>query len=293
MTSEKVQEVKDKRLVGPYFSTTISIAMILFLFGLLGLLLVNAQRLSEFMKENIGVTLILKDTANESDVMKLQKTLEANAFIKSTKFVGKDHAAVELKKDLGEDFIDFLGYNPLLSSIDLKINAAYANPDSLAKLETRLMVYPEIQEVYYQRTLVSQLSHNVEKLSLILLSLTILMLVIFVALINNTIRASIYSKRFQINTMQLVGATQSFVKRPFLVKSALNGVYGALIACGMFLLLYLGFQNELKTFIEFQNSTSIILLGGGMFFMGIFMSLISTELAVNKFLRMNFDQLHY
>jgi len=293
MTSEKVQDGKDKRLVGPYFSTTISIAMILFLFGLLGLLLVNAQRLSEFMKENIGVTLILKESAKEADVMKLQKTLETNVFIKSTKFVGKDRAAAELKKELGEDFIDFLGYNPLLSSIDLKIYAAYANPDSLAKLETRLLTHPEIQEVYYQRTLVSQLSHNVEKISLILLSLSILMLIIFVALINNTIRSSIYSKRFVINTMLLVGATQSFVKRPFLVKSALHGVYGALIACGMFLLLYIAFQNELKSFIEFQNSTSIILLGGGIFSIGIIMSLISTHLAVNKFLRMDFDQLYY
>lgn len=293
MTSEKVQDGKNKRLVGPYFSTTISIAMILFLFGLLGLLLVNAQRLSEFMKENIGIALILKDGSNEADVMKLQKTLEANLFIKSTKFVDKDRAAVELKKELGEDFIDFLGYNPLLSSIDLKIHAAYANPDSLAKLETRLLTYPEIQEVYYQRTLVSQLSHNVEKISLILLSLSILMLVIFVALINNTIRSSIYSKRFVINTMLLVGATQSYVKRPFLVKSALHGVYGALLAGGMFLLLYLAFQNELKSFIEFQNSTSIILLGGGIFSIGIIMSLISTHLAVNKFLRMDFDQLYY
>jgi cell division transport system permease protein len=293
MTSEKVQDGKDKRLVGPYFSTTISIAMILFLFGLLGLLLVNAQRLSEFMKENIGVALILKESAKEADVMKLQKTLETNVFIKSTKFVGKDRAAAELKKELGEDFIDFLGYNPLLSSIDLTIHAAYANPDSLAKLETRLLTHPEIQEVYYQRTLVSQLSHNVEKISLILLSLSILMLIIFVALINNTIRSSIYSKRFVINTMLLVGATQSFVKRPFLVKSALHGVYGALIACGMFLLLYIAFQNELKSFIEFQNSTSIILLGGGIFSIGIIMSLISTHLAVNKFLRMDFDQLYY
>lgn len=293
MTSEKVQDGKDKRLVGPYFSTTISIAMILFLFGLLGLLLVNAQRLSEFMKENIGVALILKESAKEADVMKLQKTLETNVFIKSTKFVGKDRAAAELKKELGEDFIDFLGYNPLLSSIDLTIHAAYANPDSLAKLETRLLTHLEIQEVYYQRTLVSQLSHNVEKISLILLSLSILMLIIFVALINNTIRSSIYSKRFVINTMLLVGATQSFVKRPFLVKSALHGVYGALIACGMFLLLYIAFQNELKSFIEFQNSTSIILLGGGIFSIGIIMSLISTHLAVNKFLRMDFDQLYY
>ena len=292
MAKGKPQKLKTS-LFSSYFTTTLSISMILFLFGLLGLLLINAQRLSDFMKENIGVTLILKDEAKEVDVMKLQKTLETTNFIKSTRFVDKQSAATELKKELGEDFVDFLGFNPLLASIDVTVYAAYANPDSLLRLEKKLLSYPEIQEVYYQRNLVKQLNTNVRKISFILLALSFLMVIIFAALINNTIRLSIYSKRFLINTMQLVGATRSFIRRPFMAKSAVFGIYGGLIACFLFLAIFFSYQKELKSFIDFQNPTSLALLGGGIFAMGIVITMISTYLAVNKFLRMSFDQLFY
>ena len=289
---KKPQKLK-KSLFSSYLTTTLSISMILFLFGLMGLMLINAKRLSDYVMENIGVTLILKDGAKEVDVMKLQKTLEATNYIKSTKFVDKESAATELKSELGEDFVDFLGYNPLLSSIDVTVYASYANPDSLVVLEKKLLTQPEVQEVYYQRNLVKQLNSNVKKISVILLALCLLMFIIFTALINNTIRLSIYSKRFLINTMQLVGATRSFIRRPFLAKSALHGVYGALIACFMILAIFLSYQNELKSFVDFQNPTALVLLVGGIFLIGIFITLVSTYLAVNKFLRMKFDQLFY
>lgn len=289
---KKPQKLK-KSLFSSYLTTTLSISMILFLFGLMGLMLINAKRLSDYVMENIGVTLILKDGAKEVDVMKLQKTLEATNYIKSTKFIDKESAATELKSELGEDFVDFLGYNPLLSSIDVTVYASYANPDSLVLLEKKLLTHPEVQEVYYQRNLVKQLNSNVKKITVILLALCLLMFIIFTALINNTIRLSIYSKRFLINTMQLVGATRSFIRRPFLAKSALHGVYGALIACFMILAIFLSYQNELKSFVDFQNPTALVLLVGGIFLIGIFITLISTYLAVNKFLRMKFDQLFY
>lgn len=267
--------------------------MILFLFGLMGLLLINAQRLSDFVKENIGITLILKDDAREVDVLQLQKNLETSSFIKSTKYVDKTSAAQDLKNELGEDFVDFLGYNPLLSSIDITVYAKYANPDSMAMLEQRLLTQPQIQEVYYQRDLMQQLHSNVKKITFVLLALCLLMFVIFTALINNTIRLSIYSKRFLINTMQLVGATRSFIRFPFIVKSALHGIYGALIACMMLLALFFSYQQELKSFIDFQNPTSLGLLVIGIFVVGIVITVISTYFAVNKFLRMKFDQLFY
>jgi len=292
MAKYKAQKLKTS-LFGSYFTTTLSISLILFLFGLLGLLLINAQRLSDFMKENIGVTLILKDSAREADVMKLQKTLEATDYIKSIRFVDKESAAAELKNELGEDFVDFLGFNPLLSSIDVTVYAGYANPDSLGVLEKKLLGHPEIQEVYYQRNLVKQLNANVKKVSFILLGLSLLMFIIFTALINNTIRLSIYSKRFLINTMQLVGATRSFIRRPFMAKSAVFGIYGGLIACFLFLAIFFSYQKELKSFIDFQNPTSLALLGGGIFAMGIVITMISIYLAVNKFIPMSFDQLYY
>jgi cell division transport system permease protein len=292
MTKQKPQRLK-RSLFSSYFTTTLSISMILFLFGLLGLLLINGRRLSDYVMENIGVTLILKDDAREVDVLKLQKKLEATDYIKTTRYVDKATAATELKTELGENFVDFLGYNPLLSSIDVRVYAAYTNPDSLVMLEKKFLAYPEVQEVYYQRDLVKQLHANVNKISLILLSLSLLMFVIFTALINNTIRLSIYSKRFIINTMQLVGATRSFIRRPFITKGVMYGIYGAMIACFMFLVIFIFYQKELKAFLDFQNPESLALLIGGIFTLGIFISGIATFFAVNKFLRMKFDQLFY
>ncbi len=292
MAKNKPQKLKTS-LLSSYFTTTLSISMILFLFGLLGLLIINAQRLSDFVMENIGVTLILKDDAREVDVIKLQKNLEATDFIKSTRFVDKANAAIELKKELGEDFVDFLGYNPLLSSIDVTVYAAFANPDSLMMLEKKLLTHPQIQEVYYQRDLVKQLNSNVKKISFILLAISLLMFVIFTALINNTIRLSIYSKRFLINTMQLVGATRPFIRMPFIAKSALHGIYGAIIACFMLLAIFFSYQSELKSFIDFQNPTSLALLVVSIFVCGILITVVSTYFAVNKFLRLKFDQLFY
>jgi cell division transport system permease protein len=292
MAKNKPKKLKAS-LFSSYFTTTLSISMILFLFGLMGLLMINAQRLSDFVMENIGVTLILKDDAREVDVIKLQKNLEATNYIKSTRFVDKESAASELKNELGEDFVDFLGFNPLLSSIDVTVYAGYANPDSLAMLEKKLLTHPEIQEVYYQRDLVKQLNSNVKKISFILFALSLLMFVIFTALINNTIRLSIYSKRFLINTMQLVGATRPFIRRPFIVKSAVHGIYGALIACFMLLAIFFSYQNEFKSFVDFQNPTSLAVLVGGIFLIGILITVVSTYFAVNKFLRMKFDQLFY
>ena len=280
-------------LFSSYFSTTLSISLVLFLFGLLGLLLINTNRLTDYVMENLGVTLILKDSTREVDILKLQKNLEATPYIKSTRFVDKQTAAEELKKELGEDFVDFLGYNPLLSSMDVKMHAQYTNPDSLAVIEAKFLKFPEIQEVYYQRNLVKQLTSNVRKLSIIILFLSILMFTIFIALINNTIRLSIYSKRYLINSMQLVGATRAFIRFPFIVKSILHGIYGAIIACIFLLLIFFSYQSELKDFIDFQDSTSLFLLVAGIFVFGFVMTSLSTYFAVNKFLRMKFDQLYY
>ena len=282
-----------KSLFSSYFSTILSISLVLFLFGLLGILLINTKRLTDYVMENVGVTLILKENTREVDILKLQKKLEATPYIKSTRFVDKNTAAEELKKELGEDFVDFLGYNPLLASMDVKVLAAYTNPDSLTILEAKFLKFPEVQEVYYQRNLVKQLNSNVQKLGLIILILSILMFTIFVALINNTIRLSIYSKRNLINSMQLVGATRSFIRFPFVIKSVLHGIYGAIIACFILLMIFFSYQLELKNLIDFQDSTSLALLVGGIFVFGIVMTALSTYFAVNKFLRMKFDQLYY
>jgi cell division transport system permease protein len=291
MAKEKIK--LRKSLFSSYFSTTLSIALVLFLFGLLGLLLINAKKLTDYVMENVGVTLILKENTREVDILRLQKKLESTPYIKSTRFVDRQIAAEELKKELGEDFVDFLGYNPLLSTVDVRIHAAYTNLDSLTRLEGDFLKFPEVQEVYYQRNLVNQLNSNIKKLSLIIFVLSVLMFTIFIALINNTIRLSIYSRRYLINSMQLVGATRSFIRFPFIARSVLHGIYGAIIACFILLMTFFSYQSELMVFIDFQDSTSLILLIGGIFVFGIVMTAFSTYFAVNKFLRLKFDQLYY
>lgn len=182
--------------------------MVLFLLGLLVLILLNAGRLSEYVREKIGFTLVLHDDLREAEVKQLQRKLSVAPFVKETRYIDKEQAAQELTKELGEDFTGFLGFNPLFSSIEVKLFAPYTSSDSLAVLEKDLLSFPQVKEVFYQRSLVSVINDNVQKVGFFLLVFSGLMLFVFVMLINNTIRISIYSQRFIINNMLLVGATR-------------------------------------------------------------------------------------
>ena len=163
-----------RRLRTSYFSSIISISLVLFMLGLMGLLVLNAKQLSNYVKENIGLSVVLKDNVKEVEIRRLQKILDASAFVKSTKFIDKETAAKELQEDLGEDFISFLGYNPLLATIDVKLHAEYANPESIGEIEKNLSKHEQIQEIYYQKSLVHLVNENVKKISLILLLATAL-----------------------------------------------------------------------------------------------------------------------
>lgn len=282
-----------RRLRSSYITSVISISLVLFMLGLVGLLLLNAQRLSEYVKENIGFSVILKDQVKEVDVIRLQKNLDAARYVKSTRYITKDEAAEMLQDDLGEDFIDFLGYNPLLASIEVHLHAAYANPDSIRVLERDFQQFDQIKEVFYQKSLVNLVNENVQRISLILLAFSVLLLFIALALINNTIRLSVYAKRFIINTMQLVGASHSFIRRPFLYRSAWQGIIAALLAIGMLSgVMYLA-QEEFQEVVSFQDVETVASLFAGVILFGIIISWISTYFAVNKYLRMNVDKLYY
>jgi len=292
MASDKPKRIK-KRIAASYFTSTISITLILFLLGSLGLILVNAGKLSDYVKEKIGLTLVLHDNVKEVEILRLQKILNASRFVKSTRYVDKETAAKELQEELGEDFSGFLGFNPLFLSIDVKLFAPYTHPDSLAVLEKTLMEYPEVKEVYYQKNLVSAINENVNKISLFLLIFSGLLTLIFIALINNTIRITIYSRRFIINTMQLVGATRPFIRWPFIRKSIVFGVYGALISYMAIVALVFIYGRGLEGVIDFASLPAmglvlLIVLG-----LGILISWLSTVFAVNKFLKMKFDDLFY
>ncbi|RUT78749.1 cell division protein FtsX [Ancylomarina longa] len=281
-----------RRLRSSYITSVISISLVLFMLGLMGLLILNAQQLSNYVKENIGVSIILKKNVKEVEIRRLQKTLDATNYVKATQFVDEETAAKELQKELGEDFVSFLGYNPLMASIDVKLYAAYANPDSIAKIEKDFTKYNPVQEVYYQKSLVHLVNDNVKRIGLILLAFSALLLIISFTLINNTIRLSIYSQRFIINTMQLVGATRSFILKPFMGKSLVHGILGALIANAMLSgVIYIS-QKELSQVITFDNVEILGILFILILLLGIFITWISTLFAVNKYLRLESRSLY-
>lgn len=282
-----------KKLRSSYVTTTISIALVLFLLGIIGLLSLNAQRLSQYVKENIGFTVLIKDNSREAEVKRLEKMLAVSPYIKQTDYVDKERAAEELTEELGEDFVDFLGYNPLLSAIEVKVFAEYANPDSIAVVEEMIMEFPQVKEVLYQKNLIHLVHQNVNRISLVLLVFAVLLLLIAVALINNTIRLSVYSKRFLIRTMQLVGATKGFIRQPFLMTSILHGFVGAALAIVLLSGLIYVSSNELAGVIGFQNMDLILVLFGIVIACGVLITLLSTFFAVNKYLNLRTDDLYF
>ena len=281
-----------RRLKSSYFSTIVSISLVLFMLGLVGLIMLNTKKLSDYVKENIGFSIILKENVKEVDIVQLQKSLDATGYVKSTEYITKEEAAKSLQTDLGEDFIGFLGYNPLLASIDVRLDADYANNDSIAWIEKDLLQSSKIKEVFYQKSLIDLVNENVRKISLVILVFSALLLVIAIALINNTIRLSIYSKRFLIKTMQLVGATERFIRKPFVITGIIQGVYGAFVAIGLLVgILYMA-QKKFPELFELQDMQLSISLFGIVIILGIFIAWISTALAVRKYLRLKTEDLY-
>ena len=290
----KVQPQKfKKRIFRSYLTSTISISMILFLIGVLGIVMINAERLAKYVRENIGFTLVLNEGVQESEIADLQKSLKATIFVKSVEYIDKETAAKRLKEELGEDFTGFLGYNPLLSSIDVKLLADYANPEKLVLLEKRFMDFPQVKEVLFQRDMVNIINENVKKIGIVLIFFSGLLLFIFSALINNTIRISIYSQRFIINTMLLVGATDRFIRKPFIRRSISYGVIGALAANLLLFILMFTYAQELKGIVDMDDFKIFGIVFLSVMLLGIMISWSSTHLAVNKFLRLKFDELFY
>jgi len=275
-----------------YISTVFGIAMVLSMVGLLGLILVEANNLSNYVKENIVLNVYVDDAAHETDVLQLEKQIEANPMVKDAQYVSKELAARNLQKDLGEDFVKFLGYNPLSQSIDVYLKAEYANNADIERFKTDLLKNPMIKEVKYQKSLVDQMNDNITTISLVILAFSAIFVVLSVALINNTIRLAIYSQRFLIKSMQLVGATKGFIRKPFLLYGIWHGILGALIAIlilvGTLSLAY----KEVPDLVILRNYTEFGIIFVGIVGLGIFISGFSTYLAVNKFLRLKIYNLY-
>lgn len=290
--SRNEDKISKRRLQTSTATTIISISLVLFMLGLLGLIVLHAQKLSDYVKENIGFSVIIKEDVKEPGIIEFQKKLDIEPFVKSTEYITPERAAKELTEDLGEDFVGFLGYNPLLASIDVRLKADYANNDSLAMLEKKLLAKPVVKEVFYHKSLVELVNQNIRRIGLVILAFTAVLLLISIALINNTIRLSVYSKRFIIRSMQLVGATQAFIRKPFLLKSLLHGLISAVIAILLLGVVLYFSRQVLPELVDLQDIDMILSLFGIVTALGLIITGLSTLFAVRKFLKISHDRLY-
>ena len=290
--SGKEDKTSQRRLQASTVTTIISISLVLFMLGLLGLIVLHAGKLSDLVRENIGFSVIIKENIKEPQILEFRKKLDTEEFVKSTQYITKEEAAEDLKKELGEDFIDFLGYNPLLPSIDVRLNAEYANNDSLQMLEKQLLKSRLVKEVFYHKSLVDMVNRNIRRISLVLLFFSAVLLLISVALINNTIRLSVYSKRFLIRTMQLVGATRSFISKPFLMKSLVHGLISSVIAIGLLTVVLYFSRQAIPELVDLQEIDLFLSLFGLVTMLGLIITGFSTLFAVVRYLNLKSYKLH-
>lgn len=282
-----------RRLRSSYFSVVVSISLVLFVLGTFGALVLNANQVAKHVKENFAITVLLENEAPPVAVRQFQKALELAPYVKSTEFISKEEAAQSLKEELNEEFMDFLGYNPLNNAIDVRLKADFVNEAQVQELEREFAAKDFVKEVVYDKPLIEKMNENIEDISLILIIGTLLLALVAIALINSSIRLAIFSRRFLIKTMQLVGATKGFIRKPFLLRSIRHGLYGALIACGLLALLFYYAEQNIPGFTSLQSTLNFIILGASIFAAGLLISLSCTYFALKKYLKLKTDQLYY
>lgn len=265
----------------------------LFILGLLGLLILNGQKITRSVKEQASVQLFLNNSVKDADITKLQKSLEASYYVKSTAFISKDSAAKQLYQHDKEDFEGLLQYNPLPASINVHLKAEYINMDSIKWIEKKFTAFPQVKEVIYQEAMIDGMNRNIRKLSLVLFGFSLLLLLVSLALINNTIRLTIYSKRFLIKTMQLVGATRTFISLPFIWRGILHGIYAALISLCMILAVMHAAETQMPDLKQLDDPNTYYLLAGIVLVLGVFISSVSTFFALHRYLRLRSDDLYF
>jgi cell division transport system permease protein len=291
--SQYIERYQRRKLISSYFSVALSIALVLFLLGVLGLLVLNTKKLGDHFKEQITISVFLKDNAKPVEIEQLQKSLALAEYTKSAEYISKEDAAEQYSEDIGENFVEFLGYNPLQNSIDVHLKADYVSPEQVERIAGDLATKTYVEEVSYDKPLIELLNDNARKIGLWILVASGIFTFIAVLLINSSIRLSIYSKRFIIKTMQMVGATKKFIRRPFIwtnIKLGMIGAFIALVALGV-VLYYIN-----KNFPElnlFNDYMVLIFLFVGVFGLGVVISWASTHFATQRFLNLRTDDLYY
>lgn len=281
-----------RRILNNYFSVVISITVVLFFVGILGLFLLNTKSLASHFKEQIVMTVYLKDSAKDIEITQMQKKIQLNSSTKRVQFKSKEDAAEEYARDIGEDFVEFLGFNPLLNSIDIYFNAAYVNALSLNQTKTEIEISDFVAEVVYDQPLVTLLEKNIKRISFVLLISTALFVVIALLLINSSIRLSIYSKRFVIKTMQLVGATKSFIRRPFILSHLSLGIISSFLALTALNFLLWEVNKRFPEIEIMQQTSELMIVFGSVLILGISITGVSTFFATQRYLNLKTDAVY-
>jgi len=291
--STSFEKYQKRRLQSSYISVIFSIAFVLFLLGLFGLLVLNTKKVSDYFKEQASITIFIKDDVEKQTVKNLQTLLNSEDYTKSITYVSKEEAAELAKKENGEDFMDFLGYNPLKNSIDLTIKADFVSPEKMNEIESQLIKNEAVFEINYDKSLITLLTKNVKRISLWVLIFSGIFTLIAMILINNSIRLSVYSKRFTIKTMQMVGATKYFIRKPFVWNSIKLGFIGSLVATVALAVALYYMNSNFPEFGFLENTTLLAILFGSILVLGIIITWFSAFFATQRFLNLRTDQLYY
>lgn len=290
--SSSFDKFQKRRLISSYFSVVLSIFLVLFLLGTLGLFIINSKKLADDFKEKIAMTVFFKNEANDTILKKFGTELKKAAYAKSIVYVSKDEAAKQHTDIIGEDFLTFLGENPLQNSYDIHIKADYVEKDSVAKIEQKLRTNPMISDIVYDKQLVNLVNDNIKKVSMWILIISVFLTFIAVLLINSSLRLSIYSNRFIIKTMQMVGATKSFIRKPFVMRSVKLGMLGAALAILALIGLLSYVNSNFPEFGILENKVLILFVFAAVFGFGVLITWLSTHFATQRFLNLRTDDLY-
>ena len=291
--SKSFDKYQKRRLRSSYFSVVISTSLVLFMVGVLGLILLKSTSVANHFKEKTAMTLFLKDEVTKENIENLRTSLLKEKFTKEIVFISKEEAAKFHTKDLGEDFVKFLGANPLKNGIDLYLKAEYVTPEKMTEIETRFQKNAFVLEVSYDKPLIQFLTKNIQKISLWLLIISAFFGLISILLINSSLRLSVYSKRFNIKTMQMVGATKGFIRKPFIIQGIKLGMIGSIISLiGLAVVIY--YTNKYIPALQLLNDYILLSeLFGGVLVMAFLITWLSTYFATQRFLNLQTDELYY
>lgn len=287
------EKYQKRKLKSSYLSVIISIALVLFLVGLLGLLVLKANHITQQVKEKVIITIFLKDNAKTSDVETLKAELKKANYTKKVIYIPKEIAAKSYAKEIGENFLDFIGTNPLKNAIDILLNSEYVTPQKIEKIEKNLRIRSIVYDVAYDKPIIKMLTKNINKLSFWVLLFSGLLTLIAVVLINNSIRLSIYSKRFTLKTMQMVGATKGFIRKPFILKSIQLGILATIVATAALLAIAFYVGHTIPELNLLEKPIELVVLFLGILTLGILITWLSTFFATQKFLNLQTEELYY